>query len=73
MEIPRLTRIVEGSVSINDVKEVNIIDLLGREPVEPIPELFCKNIQHQIVMVTGAAGSIGSELCRQIIRNQPRK
>lgn len=73
MEIPGLTQIVDGKVSISDIKEINIIDLLGREPVAPIPELFSKNIQQQIVMVTGAGGSIGSELCRQIIRNQPRK
>ncbi|MFK5075149.1 polysaccharide biosynthesis protein [Glaesserella parasuis] len=73
LEIPGLTQIVDGKVSISDIKEINIIDLLGREPVEPIPELFSKNIQQQIVMVTGAGGSIGSELCRQIIRNQPRK
>ncbi|MDG6352073.1 nucleoside-diphosphate sugar epimerase/dehydratase [Glaesserella parasuis] len=73
MEIPELTQIVDGKVSISDIKEINIIDLLGREPVAPIPELFSKNIQQQIVMVTGAGGSIGSELCRQIIRNQPRK
>lgn len=72
MELPPLTQLVDGQVNIADIKEVNIIDLLGRDPVAPIPELFSKNIQGQIVMVTGAGGSIGSELCRQIIRNRPK-
>ncbi|WP_373778817.1 polysaccharide biosynthesis protein [Glaesserella sp.] len=73
MEIPGLEQLVDEKINLSDMKEVNIIDLLGREPVEPIPELFSKNIQDQVVMVTGAGGSIGSELCRQIIRNKPKK
>lgn len=72
MELPGLTELVDGSISIADIKEVNIVDLLGRDPVEPIPELFSKNIKDKIVMVTGAGGSIGSELCRQIVRNRPK-
>ena len=47
---------------------MDIIDLLGRDPVPPIAHLLAKNIQNKIVMVTGAGGSIGSELCRQIIK-----
>ena len=72
-EIPGLTKLVDGEIRISDIQEIDIIDLLGRDPVPPIPELLAKNIQNKVVMVTGAGGSIGSELCRQIIKNQPKK
>lgn len=72
-EIPGLTKLVDGEIRISDIQEVDIIDLLGRDPVPPIQELLAKNIQDKVVMVTGAGGSIGSELCRQIIKNKPTK
>lgn len=72
-EIPGLTRLVDGEIRVSDIQEVDIIDLLGRDPVPPIQELLAKNIQNKVIMVTGAGGSIGSELCRQIIKNQPKK
>lgn len=72
-EIPGLTKLVDGEIRISDIQEVDIIDLLGRDPVPPVPALLAKNIQNKVVMVTGAGGSIGSELCRQIIKNQPAK
>ena len=72
-EIPGLTRLVDGEIRVSDIQEVDIIDLLGRDPVPPIQELLAKNIQNKVVMVTGAGGSIGSELCRQIIKNKPNK
>nr|WP_171526984.1 nucleoside-diphosphate sugar epimerase/dehydratase [Acinetobacter indicus] len=72
-EIPGLTKLVDGEIRVSDIQEVDIIDLLGRDPVPPVPELLAKNIQDKVVMVTGAGGSIGSELCRQIIKNQPQK
>lgn len=72
-EIPGLTKLVDGEIRISDIQEVDIIDLLGRDPVPPVPELLAKNIQNKVVMVTGAGGSIGSELCRQIIKNHPQK
>lgn len=72
-EIPGLTKLVDGEIQISDIQEVDIIDLLGRDPVPPVAELLAKNIQDKVVMVTGAGGSIGSELCRQIIKNQPAK
>lgn len=72
-EIPGLTKLVDGEIRISDIQEVDIIDLLGRDPVSPVAELLAKNIQDKVVMVTGAGGSIGSELCRQIIKNQPAK
>ena len=72
-EIPGLTRLVDGEIRVSDIKEVDIIDLLGRDPIPPIQELLAKNILNKVVMVTGAGGSIGSELCRQIIKNKPQK
>ena len=72
MELPGVTQLVNGQVSVSDIKEVDIVDLLGRDPVPPKPELLEKNIQNKVVMVTGAGGSIGSELCRQIVKHQPK-
>lgn len=72
MELPGVTQLVDGRVQISDIREVDIIDLLGRDPVPPKPELLEKNIKNKVVMVTGAGGSIGSELCRQIIKHQPK-
>ena len=72
-EIPGLTKLVDGEIRVSDIQEVDIIDLLGRDPVPPVPELLEKNIKDKVVLVTGAGGSIGSELCRQIIKNQPQK
>lgn len=72
-EIPGLTKLVDGEIRTSDIQEVDIIDLLGRDPVPPVDHLLAKNISHKSVMVTGAGGSIGSELCRQIIKNQPTR
>lgn len=72
MELPGVTQLVDGKVKISDIREVDIIDLLGRDPVPPKPELLEKNIKNKVVMVTGAGGSIGSELCRQIVKHQPK-
>ena len=72
-EIPGLTKLMDGEIRVSDIQEVDIIDLLGRDPVPPIQELLAKNIFNKVVMVTGAGGSIGSELCRQIIKNKPQK
>ena len=72
MELPGVTQLVDGKVQVSDIREVDIIDLLGRDPVPPKPELLEKNIKHKVVMVTGAGGSIGSELCRQIVKHQPK-
>lgn len=72
LTIPNFTDIVNGRLKIDQLKEVTVEDLLGRDPVEPNQELLDKNIRDKIVMVTGAGGSIGSELCRQIVSNGPR-
>ncbi|MDP5134950.1 nucleoside-diphosphate sugar epimerase/dehydratase [Rheinheimera baltica] len=71
--IPGMNDIVDGSMRIDDLQDVKIEDLLGRDPVEPKVKLMHANIRGKVVMVTGAGGSIGSELCRQIIRYEPEK
>ncbi|MDF2414973.1 nucleoside-diphosphate sugar epimerase/dehydratase [Aeromonas sp. 1HA1] len=71
LSIPGMADLVEGHAHIDELKEVSIEDLLGRDSVAPIPELINANISGKRVMVTGAGGSIGSELCRQIIRCRP--
>ena len=71
--LPSVSDLAKGKVTISDLKELDIYDLLGRETVEPNQILLTKNIMNKIVMVTGAGGSIGSELCRQIIELSPQK
>lgn len=70
--IPAYSQIVSGELSIGNLRDVNVEDLLGRTPVAPDAELMDKCIKDKIVMVTGAGGSIGSELCRQIVRLKPQ-
>ena len=70
--LPGFKSLVDGKVKVQDLQEVDIADLLGREPVEPDEALFERCILDQVVMVTGAGGSIGSELCRQIVTCRPR-
>ena len=69
--LPGLTDLANGKVTVADLHELDIEDLLGREPVPPNPLMLAKNITGKVVMVTGAGGSIGSELCRQIVKAQP--
>lgn len=70
--LPGLMDLVGGQISISDIREIDIVDLLGRDSVPPISHLLRKNIENKVVLVTGAGGSIGSELCRQIIRLRPK-
>jgi FlaA1/EpsC-like NDP-sugar epimerase len=70
--LPGLTEIAQGKVKIDDLLQVSIKDLLGRKSVEPNYELLGKNIVNKTVLVTGAGGSIGSELCRQIVLLKPK-
>lgn len=69
--IPGFMDLASGRVKVEDVQEVDIADLLGRDAVPPQQALFERCIRNQVVMVTGAGGSIGSELCRQILLNGP--
>lgn len=71
MSMPGLADIAQGKITFDTLQEVDIGDLLGRDPVEPDKSLLSANISGKVVMVTGAGGSIGSELCRQIIQLQP--
>jgi len=71
--LPSVTDLAQGKVSISDLRELDIDDLLGREPVAPNHILLAKNIVGKVVLVTGAGGSIGSELCRQILAVNPAK
>ena len=71
--LPRLSDIAEGKVTTSDIQEVDIADLLGREQVTPMQNLLTANINNKAVMVTGAGGSIGTELCRQIAQIRPKK
>ena len=70
---PSVTDVISGKATITEIKEVDIEDLLGREPVLPDVSLLHKDIFGKNVLVTGAGGSIGSELCRQILINNPRQ
>jgi len=71
--LPSLSKIAEGKVKIDDLLEIDISDLLGREAVKPNQKLLKVNISSKVVLITGAGGSIGSELCRQIIKLKPLK
>ena len=71
--LPSISEIVDGRVSVSDIKDFNINDILNRDEVKPNNELLNKNINSKTVLVTGAGGSIGSELCRQIVRLKPKK
>ncbi len=71
--VPDLFDMVSGKVGVDEIRDIDIEDLLGRDIVPPNPELLGACISGQSVMVTGAAGSIGSELCRQIINIDPAK
>lgn len=66
--LPGIGQIIEGHVSTSDLRDVQVEDLLGRDPVAPDDQLMHRSIANKTVLVTGAGGSIGSELCRQILR-----
>jgi FlaA1/EpsC-like NDP-sugar epimerase len=71
--LPGLSDIASGKVTLSHVRELEIDDLLGREPVKPNGLLLNRNTHKKTVMVTGAGGSIGSELCRQVIKTRPSR
>lgn len=71
--LPALSDIASGKATLSDVRELEIDDLLGREPVKPNGLLLNRSTHNKTVMVTGAGGSIGSELCRQVLKTQPRR
>jgi FlaA1/EpsC-like NDP-sugar epimerase len=71
--IPGLSDLAHGRVALADIMELDVEDLLGREPVVPNRALLARNLAGKVVLVTGAAGSIGSELCRQILAEGPAR
>lgn len=73
LTIPAMADLVDGKKLYSDIKEVEIDDLLGRDSVSPREDLLSANITNKVVLVTGAGGSIGSELCRQILKQSPAK
>ena len=71
--LPAIEDLAAGRVTVSDLRPVEAEDLLGRDPVPPNAALLARNIEDKSVMVTGAGGSIGSELVRQILRQGPRR
>ena len=71
--LPSINEIAEGKIRVDDLREVSVKDLLGREIVKPNQKLLTINITDKVILVTGAGGSIGSELCRQIVFLKPKK
>ncbi|MEI6803586.1 MAG: nucleoside-diphosphate sugar epimerase/dehydratase [Burkholderiales bacterium] len=71
--LPDWADLASGRVTTQDFQELDIEDLLGRDPVPPNRDLLARNLVGKSVLVTGAAGSIGSELCRQIVQERPRQ
>ena len=71
--LPDLSDIVSGKVTFTDVRQLDIDDLLGRDPVRPNEWLLNRNTFNKTVLVTGAGGSIGSELCKQLLRSKPKR
>lgn len=70
--VPSITEILGGQVSVSKIREIDIEDLLGRQQIAPNPTLLQHDLAHRVVLVTGGGGSIGSELCRQIAKQQPK-
>ena len=70
--LPGIGDLANGKIKVDDIRGVGARDLLGRDPVEPDVRLLNANVENKVVLVTGAGGSIGSELCRQIIRIKPK-
>jgi len=71
--LPGMSDLASGRVTVQDIRELDIEDLLGREPIPPNPALLARNLTNKTVLVTGAGGSIGSELCRQILVQRPTR
>lgn len=71
--LPSIGHIIDGKVSVSDLRNVQIEELLGRDAVPPDENLLAKTITGSVVLVTGAGGSIGSELCRQIVARHPKR
>ena len=71
--LPGLAELAQGKILVSELKEVDVSDLLGRTEVEANRNLITKNIKNKVVLITGAGGSIGSEISRQVVKNSPKK
>ncbi len=71
--LPGLSDLASGRVTVKDFRELDVEDLLGREAVKPQTDLVASRLHQKVILVTGAGGSIGSELCRQILQEQPKQ
>jgi FlaA1/EpsC-like NDP-sugar epimerase len=71
--VPKINELVGGAAAVSQIQDIDLDDLLGREPVPPHPELIDRCITGKVIMVTGAGGSIGAELCRQILEARPQE
>jgi len=71
--LPSLNKIISGEMSITEVSEVNITDLLSRDLIDPIDNLLKMAVASKVIVITGAGGSIGSEVCRQLLNHNPKK
>lgn len=71
--LPGVDQLMTNEINLSDIREVDITELLGRDPVPPITELLDANIRGKTILVSGAGGSIGSEMCRQIIQQDPHR
>ena len=71
--LPSVSDLAQGRIEVSDIRELDIDDLLGREKILPDVELMSRNTMGKVVLVTGCGGSIGSELCRQIVKLKPKK
>lgn len=70
--VPSMTELISGKARINDIRDLDVVDLLGRDPVRPDENLVSESLSGKSILVSGAGGSIGSELCRQILRHKPK-
>lgn len=71
--MPAIEDIAAGRVAVTDLRPLDVADLLGRDPVPPLQDLLARNIAGKSILVTGAGGSVGSELVRQIVKHRPRR
>ncbi|MDA8881811.1 polysaccharide biosynthesis protein [Alphaproteobacteria bacterium] len=72
-QMPSISKIAEGEISQNSILEPSIEDILGRVPIDPNPELMKKDVEDLSVLITGGGGTIGSEICRQVLNYSPKK
>ena len=72
-KMPSIEQVLAGELEVNQLKRVEVEDLLGREPVELDMAMISKELTHKTVLVTGAGGSIGSEICRQVCKFEPER